>query len=229
VPTHRLAHPAHPTRSSARQALLAKKPSVSKAEFDAMIAKCPKTLDADMVGDLFSVFDKKGDGTISINELKVRACVCSGACMRSCTFVCNMCFVGVAFVHNTSVCFVGVVVNVTCATCARVFFRGRGGHALARIQGKKTLIPIERCGASWLFVHACVVRVCERARVKFQGYHSLTASDAHTHTPHGWCCTQAHLSDAMATGQLTEAELKQMTKGFVTKGQLEYKDFVKSL
>ena len=69
------------------KALLAKKPSVSKAEFDAMIGKCPKTLDADMVGDLFSVFDKKGDGTISINELKV--CVCSFACFWLCFCFCD--------------------------------------------------------------------------------------------------------------------------------------------
>jgi hypothetical protein len=33
----------------------------------------------------------------------------------------------------------------------------------------------------------------------------------------------------MATGQLTEPELKQMTKGFVTKGQLNYVEFVKTL
>mmetsp|Transcript_104801 Transcript_104801/g.146091 ORF Transcript_104801/g.146091 Transcript_104801/m.146091 type:complete len:131 (-) Transcript_104801:127-519(-) len=89
--------------------LVGGKATVSKAEFDDMLGKCPKDIPAATVADLFSVFDKSGNGTISINELK------------------------------------------------------------------------------------------------------------------------AHLSDAMATGQLTEVELKQMTKGFVTKGQLNYKDFVQSL
>eukprot|EP00038_Savillea_parva_P007562 m.171010 g.171010 ORF g.171010 m.171010 type:complete len:132 (-) comp13318_c0_seq1:89-484(-) len=91
------------------KALLGDKKHLDKKEFEAMVGKCPKDIPEATVTDLFSVFDKLGNGTISINELK------------------------------------------------------------------------------------------------------------------------AHLSDAMATGQLTENELKQMTKGFVTKGQLNYVDFVKSL
>lgn len=44
---------------------------MSKAEFEGMLGKCPKDISADVVSDLFSVFDKSGNGTISINELKV--------------------------------------------------------------------------------------------------------------------------------------------------------------
>jgi len=40
---------------------------------------------------------------------------------------------------------------------------------------------------------------------------------------------KAHLSEAMGKGLVTDAELKQMTKGYVTKGQLNYAEFVQSL
>jgi hypothetical protein len=58
-------------RCGPTQALLGGKTQVSNAEFDDMIGKCPKDIPADIVSDLFSVFDKSGNGTISINELKV--------------------------------------------------------------------------------------------------------------------------------------------------------------
>lgn len=54
-----------------KQTKLGNKTALGKAEFDALVTEMSGTaFSKELVADLFSVFDKSGNGTISINELK---------------------------------------------------------------------------------------------------------------------------------------------------------------
>eukprot|EP00040_Diaphanoeca_grandis_P038646 m.256960 g.256960 ORF g.256960 m.256960 type:complete len:133 (-) comp34876_c0_seq1:303-701(-) len=62
---------ATPTEAVVRE-IVGNASSVNESEFQVMLGKCPKAIDAALVVDLFSVFDKNGAGTISFNELKAQ-------------------------------------------------------------------------------------------------------------------------------------------------------------
>merc|ERR1719272_1629175 len=60
-----------PTPGEVEQ-LLGGKTSLSQADFTALLGKCPPIMDGALTADLFSVYDQKGEKTISINELKAQ-------------------------------------------------------------------------------------------------------------------------------------------------------------
>ena len=49
-----------------------KRALLSQADFTALLGKCPPIMDGALTADLFSVYDQKGEKTISINELKAQ-------------------------------------------------------------------------------------------------------------------------------------------------------------